>query len=369
MHHFHVQSAFRREELRVHDFRYGHSHPTRRALLRSGIALGLTMPLSRLTWAAAPHVATEMARAARAWLAQLDERQRRSAQLEWSSRQREAWHYVPRSRPGAAFRDMAVPQSAAAWDLLATLLSARGIEQVRGLLRLEGILGELTGSPGFRDPGNYALVVFGNPAGTGPWCWRLEGHHLSLTTVVAPEHGIAVTPVFYGANPATVPKRHAHAGFRLLGAEEDAAFGLVRSLEGVTRDAAVIGDRSLGDIVAGPGREASLQRYEGISVARLNEAQQSGVMRILELYAGTMRREVATAAIGKVREAGLDKLHFAWAGSPAPGRPHYFRVHGPAALIEYDNTQDGANHVHSVWIDPASLFGRDLLKAHYQGAH
>ena len=338
-------------------------------MLGSAAALGLAVPLSGLTWAAAPGVTRDMARAAGAWLALLDDRQRRIAQLAWSSSQREGWHYVPRGRPGVALRQMSAPQSAAAWDVLGTLLSARGREQVRDLLRLEGILGELTSNPQFRDPGNYALVVFGDPAGQNPWAWRFEGHHLSLTTVVAPEHGVAVTPVFFGANPATVPKAHAHAGFRLLGAEEDAAFGLVRSLEGEVRTQAVIADRSLGDIVSGPGREASLQRYQGVPLARLNEAQRGGVMRILELYAGTMRDEVASAALAKVRGAGLDNLHFAWAGSPAPGRPHYFRVQGATALIEYDNTQDGANHVHSVWIDPASLFGRDLLKAHYQGAH
>ncbi len=338
-------------------------------MLGSAAALGLAVPLSGLTWAAAPGVTRDMARATGAWLALLDDRQRRIGHLGWSSSQREGWHYVPRGRPGVALRHMSAPQSAAAWDVLGTLLSARGREQVRDLLRLEGILGELTSNPQFRDPGNYALVVFGDPAGQNPWAWRFEGHHLSLTTVVAPEHGVAVTPVFFGANPATVPKAHAHAGFRLLGAEEDAAFGLVRSLEGEVRTQAVIADRSLGDIVSGPGREASLQRYQGVPLARLNEAQRGGVMRILELYAGTMRQEVASAALAKVRGAGLDDLHFAWAGSPAPGRPHYFRVHGATALIEYDNTQDGANHVHSVWIDPASLFGRDLLKAHYQGAH
>ncbi len=310
-----------------------------------------------------------MARAAGAWLAGLDARQCRAGRLVWSSPRREDWHYVPRQRPGVTLGAMSPAQTAAVWDLLGTLLSARGIGQVQGLLRLEGILGELTRNPGFRDPGNYALVVFGDPEGRAPWAWRFEGHHLSLTAVVAPEHGIAVTPVFFGANPATVAKAHAHTGFRLLGSEADAAFGLVRSLEGRVRDQAVIADRSLGDIVSGPGRELALQRYEGVPLARLNDAQRAGVMRILQLYAGTMREEVAVASLARVREAGLDTLHFAWAGSPAPGRPHYFRVHGSTALIEYDNTQNGANHVHSVWIDPSSLFGRDLLKAHYQGAH
>jgi len=355
--------------LHDHDHDHGHKHPSRRAVIGPAAALGLALPLSRLAWAAAPEAARDMGKAAGAWLALLDDRQRRDAQLAWSSGRREDWHYVPRGRAGVPLGRMSAPQTAAMWDLLGTLLSARGREQVRGLLQLEGILGELTRSPSFRDPGNYALVIFGDPAGKAPWAWRFEGHHLSLTTVVAPEHGIAVTPIFFGANPATVPKGHAHGGFRLLGAEEDAAFGLMRSLEGDVRTQAIIGGASLGDIVSGPDREASLQRYEGVPLARLGEGQREGIMRLLELYAGTMRQEVAAASLARVREAGLETLHFAWAGSPAPGRPHYFRVHGPTALVEYDNTQNGANHVHSVWIDPQTLFGRDLLKAHYQGAH
>jgi hypothetical protein len=351
----------------VHD----HSHDTtsRRALLGGGLAAGAAASFPHLVAAAAPQVSQDMARAARAWLGVLDQRQRREAQLEWTSRLRESWHYVPRSRPGVALRAMNASQTSAAWDLLGTLLSARGISQIKGQLTIEGILGELTGSPGSRDPGNYALVIFGDPEGNGPWAWRFEGHHLSINVMVAPGHGVAVTPVFFGANPARVPDRHAHAGFRLVGTEEDAAFSLIQSLEGTARSQAILGDRSLGDIVSGPGRELSLQRTEGIPLARLNEAQRGGVMRILELYAGTMREEIAAPAMAKVREAGIDALHFAWAGSLTPGRPHYFRVHGPTALVEYDNTQDGANHVHSVWIDPQSLFGRDLLKMHYQGAH
>jgi len=350
---------------------HDHSHGllSRRTLLRAATAAGMTAALPGSSWAAAPQVTRDMARAAGAWAAALDQRQQREARLEWTSRLREAWHYVPRSRPGVALRVMNAAQTAAAWDLLGSLLSARGIDQVRGQLTIERILGELSGSPSFRDPGNYSLVVFGDPAGSAPWAWRFEGHHLSLSVLVAPGHGVAVTPLFFGANPAQVPRGHAHGGFRLIGAEEDAAFSLIQSLDGAQRTQAVIADRSLGDIVSGPGRELDLKRFEGVPLARLNEAQRGGILRILELYAGTMREEVAAPALAKVREASLEALHFAWAGSLARGRPHYFRVHGPTALIEYDNTQDGANHVHSVWIDPQSLFGRDLLKAHYRGAH
>jgi hypothetical protein len=350
------------------DHGHAHEHTSRRAILRAGFAVGAASALPQLA-VAAPEVAHDMARAAEAWLALFNGGQRREAQHEWTSALREAWHYVPRGRPGIALRAMDARQTSAPWDLLGSLLSARGLDQVRGLIMLERILGELTRSPSFRDPGNYALVIFGNPAGIQPWAWRFEGHHLSISVLVAPEYGVGVTPVFIGANPAHVPRGHAHAGFRLVGAEEDAAFSLVGSLESAIRTQAVIADRSLGDIVSGPGRELSLQRYEGVPLARLNEAQRAGIMRILELYAGTMRPEIAGSALTKVREAGIEALHFAWAGSLATGKPHYFRVHGPTALIEYDNTQDGGNHVHSVWIDPRGVFGRDLLRTHYRGAH
>jgi Protein of unknown function (DUF3500) len=278
----------------MHD--HSHAGTSRRALLRSAMAAGMTAALPGLTWAAAPEVSRDMARAAAAWLAQLDQRQQREAQLEWASRLRESWHYVPRSRPGVALRAMNPRQTAAAWDLLGSLLSARGLDQVRGQLVVERILGELSGSPSFRDPGNYAIVVFGDPAGSAPWAWRFEGHHLSLSVLVAPGHGVGVTPIFFGANPAHVPRGHAHGGFRLVGAEEDAAFSLIQSLEGGIRTQAVIADRSLGDIVSGPGRELSLQRFEGVPLARLNEAQRGGVLRILDLYAGTMREELARPA-------------------------------------------------------------------------
>jgi Protein of unknown function (DUF3500) len=343
---------------------------TRRTVLKAAAVIGTGAPLPSPAWAMAPAVAAEMSGAANAWLTSLDSGQRTRSQFAWDDPRRTDWYYAPRTRPGATLGEMNPAQHKAAWDLLATLLSARGLELARSQLMLESILGEMTNNPRFRDPGNYALVVFGDPAGNGPWSWRFEGHHLVLNTMVAPGHGIAVTPNFFGANPARVPDRHHHHhGFRLLGAEEDAAFGLIGSVDGDLRRQVLIGDRSLGDIVAGPGREDSLKSFEGAPLSRLNAAQQAGVLHILERLATTLRQEVADAAMARIRDAGIDTLHFAWAGSLAPGKPHYFRIHGPSALLEYDNTQDGANHAHSLWIDPQGLFGRDLLKAHYREAH
>lgn len=343
---------------------------TRREVLKAAAVLGTgASASSSAVWAMSPAVSAEMANAASSWLKLLGDSQRARSHFAFTDPRRTDWHYVPRTRPGVTLGEMNPAQTAAFWDLLGTLLSGRGMELVRSQLTLEGILGVMERRPQFRDPGNYALIVLGDPAGQGPWSWRAEGHHLSLNTLVAPGHGVAVTPNFFGANPGRVPHGHHHHGFRLLGAEEDAAFGLIRSLDGAVRDSVLIGDRALGDIVSGPGREDMLKQYEGAPLSRLNAAQQAGVMHILQLHADTLRDEVSAAAMARIREAGIDSLHFAWAGSLTPGAPHYFRIHGPSALVEYDNSQNGANHAHSLWIDPQGLFGRDLLKAHYHDAH
>ncbi|MEM7774233.1 MAG: DUF3500 domain-containing protein [Pseudomonadota bacterium] len=344
---------------------------TRRRFV-SGAAAGataMTLGLSSGATLASPAAADDVGKAARALLAVMSGDNRARTVLGADDERRTAWHYTPRRRPGARLDQLNTTERQALWSLLGSVLSPRGIQQLEGVIKLERVLGELTNNLSYRDPENYLIVMFGDPAKADPFAWRFEGHHLSLTVVVAPGTGISVTPAFFGANPATVPQRHRHNGFRLLGTEEDAAFGLVRSLEGDVRAAAIIGDRSLGDIVAGPGREDALNRFEGVPLGRLSAGQSDEIYRILALFAGTMRDDVAKAALERVRSDGANALHFAWAGSLTAGRPHYFRIHGPSVLVEYDNTQSGANHVHAVWVDPIDVFGRDLLKRHVKADH
>ena len=311
-----------------------------------------------------------MARAASAWLQALAPGQRAAARRPFAPEPRTDWHYVPRERAGVPISEMPDTAKALLWDLLDAVLSKRGRERVRNALLVESILGEMTANPGFRDPGKYALVLLGSPEGGEPWGWRFEGHHLSLNATVVPGGDVAVTPAFFGANPAEVPHSHGHhAGFRLLGEEEDNAFSLIRSLDDKLRQRTVISDRSLGDIVSGPGRETLIGRYEGVPLSALSEVQRDHVFTIAALYMSTMDAAIAETAMEKLRAAGPDGIHFAWAGALTPDAPHYFRIHASRALIEYDNTQNGANHVHSVWIDPVDLFGRDLLRAHTQTGH
>lgn len=310
-----------------------------------------------------------MAQPTQQMLASFTTAQRRQAVYPFEARERRDWHYVPRRRPGLTLGDMTQTQQELLWTLLRAGLSEQGIQKTRGVIATEGILGELSGSPGYRDPENYALVFFGTPASGQPWGWRFEGHHLSLTCTVVPGQGVALTPAFLGANPATAPPQHTQAGFQALGTEEAAGFRLLHSLTETQQATAMIASQSLGDILSGPGREASLQQRAGLALGAMSPTQRQQAMALLEAYVRNARQDVAQAELVKATAAGIETLHFAWAGSHTPGKPHYYRVHGPTLLIEYDNTQNGANHVHSVWHNPPNSFGQDLLQAHYKEAH
>jgi len=315
-------------------------------------------------------MAETMADKARKLLAAFSEDQRGEALLAMDSEARRDWHFFPRSRPGVPMGKMTDGQRTLLRELLALLFSTRGLDKVDGVIRLEKVLYDQSFFSFFRDPGNYAVVFFGTPSDSKAWAWRFEGHHLSVSATVVPGLGIAATPAFFGANPQTVAEPHAHAGLRVLKAEEDLAFQLVNGLSGAARKAAMLADHDLDDIVAGPGRELSLKRISGVPVGGMDAAGRGLVENLLDAYVGNMSQDIARRETARVREAGWDKLHLGWAGSTQPGQPHYYRLHGPTVIIEYDNSRGGANHVHSVWHNPTNLFGEDMLKRHYAtGGH
>ncbi len=350
----------------MHD-RLGRRDLGRLAAVAGTAMLGVSSAASR---AAATEGAAAMIRPLLSWMDSLSAAQRRQAVLTFEAKERTDWHYVPRNRPGLALRDMDQAQRRLVWALLEALLSDAGAAKARGVLQIEAVLAELTGNWRFRDPENYALVVFGDLTQLDqPVGWRFEGHHLSLTVVGHAELGVAVTPAFFGANPAVAPAGHRHAGLRILAREQELGFGPLNSLDQAQRNRAVLGPRSLGDIVSGPGRERSLRQAVGVPYAALTAEQQQAVLRLLDTYVGAFADDLAEAERAKIRSAGLENLHFAWAGSQTPDAPHYYRLHGPTTVVEYDNTQNGANHIHTVWHDLTDLFGEDLLQRHHDRDH
>jgi hypothetical protein len=341
----------------------------RRALLHGAAAGVLAAAAPGRLFAQAEDAGREgMARAAQAFLAALDAAQRRRAVFAFNDAERRNWHYVPRGREGVPFKDMPPSARAAADEMMKASLSAVGYAKTTNVFRVEDVLRQLETFGLLRDPEKYYVTVFGTPDRGAPWGWRLEGHHLSLNFALVPGRPIAVTPAFMGANPALVPSGPLK-GLRVLAEEQDLAFALARGVDARLRGRLVIGASSLGDIVSGPGRADSLKTPAGVPLGELSPEQRDAAMRLVAVYARNMRGDVAERELARVRDSGVERLHFAWAGPIDPGRPHYYRLHGPTVLIEYDNTQNDANHVHSVWHDPAGDFGQDPLRSHYRHGH
>jgi hypothetical protein len=311
---------------------------------------------------------TAMAAAALAFLGALPADTHKRAVFAVSDKERLNWHYVPRRREGVAFKDMPAPARTAAHELMKSSLSAAGYGKAVNVIRLEEVLRRLETLGLMRDPENYAFSMFGNPGPSTPWGWRVEGHHLSLNFLLAPGKPVAMTPAFLGANPAEVPSGP-QKGARALAAEEDLARTLVSSLSAAQRSRTIIAAQSLGDIVSGPGRGDSLAKPAGLALADMTGDQRARALRLVEEYARNMRTELAEQELSRMREADPALIHFAWAGPIEPGKAHYYRLHGPTLLIELDNTQNDANHIHSVWHDPQRDFGLDALKAHYDHGH
>jgi Protein of unknown function (DUF3500) len=310
-----------------------------------------------------------MARAASAFLASLEPRQRRRAAFALTDLERLNWHYVPRRREGVPFKEMPPAGRNAVHDLMKASLSLVGYTKAVNIMRLEDVLRQLETFGGLlRDADNYAVTVFGMPGPDSAWGWRFEGHHLSLNFTLVPGRPIAVTPAFMGANPALVPQGPLK-GLRTLAEEQDLALALARSIDAGLRGRLVISGNSLGDIVSGPGRGDSLKTPAGVGLGELNAEQRALALRLVEVYARNMQTEMAEEQLRRVRDDGIERVHFAWAGPIDARQAHYYRLHGPTLLIEYDNTQNDANHIHSVWHDPRNDFGADLLRAHYRSRH
>jgi hypothetical protein len=219
-----------------------------------------------------------------------------------------------------------------------------------------------------RDPELYFVSIFGEPGPGKTWGWRFEGHHLSLSFTVAGGEHISATPSMMGTNPAIVPGGP-HKGLQILADEENLGRQLAKSLSTDQRTTAVISERAPEDIITGNQRKISPLEPAGIRWKDLNEDQRQLIWRLVKIYVERARGEIAAADLKKITDAGQEKIHFAWAGGMEPGRGHYYRIQGPTFLIEYDNTQNNANHIHSVYRDFTEDFGDDLLKRHYEEEH
>ncbi len=331
--------------------------------MRKRILTVACLGLAGLAWAQVEKSsAAQMIAAARRFLEALSADQRVVATIPFDDEERQNWHYVPRPRKGVPLKQLTPGQRELGNALLRTGLSDEGFEKAKNIRLLEQVLFDESRNP-IRDQEAYFFSFFGQPAAKD-WGWHVEGHHLSLNFTVHNGQVVSSTPFFFGANPAEI-RGGPRAGLRVLAAEEEMGRALLRSLQPAQREKALISVQAPADIVTGSSRKARLGALVGVALGEMSPEQARLLMDMITMYANRLRPELAEMELAKLRQAGLEKIHFAWAGGSVPGQPHYYRIQGPTFVIEYDNTQDNANHIHTVWRDFDNDFGLDLLRAHY----
>jgi hypothetical protein len=309
----------------------------------------------------ASDVGQAMATAAQGFLASLNAEESAKANLDFDDPARLDWHNIPKpERKGLQFRDMSAAQREHCRALLRAALSESGYDKAIKIMSLENNLREgeknLQGAP-LRDPDRYFLTIFGTPSDKGTWGWSFEGHHLSLNFVLRDGKTISSTPSFWGANPATVKvfiDGGPPVGTRTLADEEQLAFELVNALDEGQRREAIIADKAPADYRAAGQPQPLQESPAGLPAAKMNEGQKKTLLSLLEAYNSHLQPSIAQDRIAEVEAAGLDRVHFAWAGATQPGVGHYYRVQGPTFVLELVNIQSDpagnpANHIHSVW--------------------
>jgi hypothetical protein len=370
-------------------------------------------------------VVERMTEAASTWLGSLSSDQHRKALLDFSDlEQRTLWHYIPIERAGLPLLEMDPIQQRLALRFVATGLSQAGFNTASTIMGIENVLdaseewrrsypGRGSASRG-RDPNLYYAVVFGEP-GSKTWGWRFEGHHISLNFTIVDGLVVAPTPIFFGSNPAEAPLLGSET-IRPLASTEDLGRELLHALDQNQRakvilapvaprdivqannarvedDATpraagnVFGDQSVDETARGRLAEnvqwdpklgtaeefvAAVRhspRPKGLAATAMTVSQREILRALLRQYTDRLPDPLASYHAAKFAGSALEGIHFAWAGGSERRQPHYYRLQGPRLLVEYDCTQDNANHIHSVWRDPVGDFGTDVLDQHYARSH
>ncbi|WP_247237243.1 DUF3500 domain-containing protein [Telluribacter sp. SYSU D00476] len=318
----------------------------------------------------------QMTKAVKAFLSTLDADQLRQTQLGFDDPLRFDWHFVPRERKGLALKHMNDKQRAAAMGMVRVMMSDEGYRKIDEIIDLENVLRVVENRPPNdtrRDPENYSFLVFGTPGDKDPWSWRIEGHHISLhfSSVTGQ---LSYTPSFIGTNPGHVLADMPQKGRRVLKDEEDVAFQLLNALTEAQRQKVILGTKSPWEIFTANNRKADkLTSYEGIPMKDMTPAQQDLFRQLIGIYLNRYHVTLKNQQMEQLQKAGMENIYFAWIGNTEPikgkDQGHYYRIHGPTMLIEFDNTQDNANHIHTVVRDLTNDFGDDLLRLHYEKAH
>ncbi len=367
-----------------HEHAAGHVHPA----VHQADAIDLQTDML-----ADPSASAEQMKAgAVAFLASLSEEERNLAMFTLDDEvQRTNWSNLPASiyeRQGIRIGDLTEAQRVLVHELIRASTSSQGYLKISGLIWMDEILHDQSqkrleeegGNDFFRRLveswgwENFWVSIFGEPATDANWGWMISGHHMTANFTVV-DGQVAFTPTFLGSEPYEV-KQGEFAGWRALSHEVERGFELMQSLSESQRKQAIIGDEIPRDILEGPGRKQSLEKFEGIAASELSAQQIKLLHYLIQEYVNNADHDAAEAQLAKIEHDGMDKLYFSWIGPTHDiTQRFYFRVHGPSILIEYirergiGSETGAANHVHSIVRDPGNDYGEDWLEMHYKEHH
>ncbi len=305
-----------------------------------------------------------------AFINALPQEQRQKALFSFDEMNRYEWHYVPPTmvgRTGISIKNIDSTAKVHFYDLLKSFLSPEGYTKTLDIMSFEYLLKELEPQNSSRIPENYHVSIYGNPAIDTTWGWKYTGHHLALNFTVV-NNKLAFAPFMFGSNPGEV-KNGPKKGKRILKMEEDLGFDIVKSLSSAQKAKAIFQLKAFSDIVTTNSQEVNELEPTGILAKDMTPEQKITLNKLIMTYLSSMPANIAELRMARIVKEDMEAIRFGWAGSTEYGKPHYYRVQGKTFLIEFDNTQNNANHIHTVWRDFKGDYGRDLLKDHYLKAH
>jgi hypothetical protein len=311
---------------------------------------------------------------AKTFINSLTKEQQLKAVYPFDADERYNFHFFPKNdRKGISVNELSEAQRDAAFALLRSGLSDYGYRKTTEIMQLEKVLKALekrADNDNYRDPGKYFFTIFGIPADKTIWGWRFEGHHITFNFSTENNKLLSGTPGFFGTNPAIVPDGPSK-GKQILKEEANMGFDILHSLSKDQLGKALIRDNAPNEIISFITRKPAIENNEGINYGDLTPSQQQKLLELIRLYIFRYTKTFAEGMLKDIQRAGINNIHFVWMGAqyPAIGKAHYYRIQGPTFIIEYDNSQNNANHVHSVIRDLKNDFGGDILTEHYKNSH
>jgi hypothetical protein len=316
----------------------------------------------------------QMIDAAQQFLAAFNDEQKEKIIQKFEDEARKDWEFYPRPRKGLALKAMTTQQRILAHALLKTGLSSYGYLKANTIMGMEPVLKQSEDDANIRwnlirDQENYFIAIWGNPSDKGNWGWRIEGHHVSVHLTMSEGKLIANTPLGFGSSPAEI-RFGPRAGFRTFPFEEDLGRELITSMSKSQQAVTILDSlKTPGDMMTMGKAKVDPINPVGIAYSSLDKTQQELLFSLITEYLGRMPLEIAAYRLNKIQKGELNNLYFSWYGGLKKGDEHYYRIQGKSFVIEYDNSQTKANHIHSAWCDFEGDFGYNWLAEHIKTEH